>query len=211
MNWKYGELKPELIVAAPDAQLEMVATIFKTDVMTMKADADFAIRRPAFEAQKGQLDTFGAIVKTEGQPDKPAPFAVAVAKSLPKGIDWSQVGLKVVFYVDDVGDVILDSYTTRIRRDVGGLMPATLKEGIIYPTVQVNGTQVPIDWPYPVFASDVIKRGKAKGLSPAFDKATTPKAMARTLLAQVGAIQPRARLSDDIVRELFDKHFPETN
>jgi len=208
MNWKYGELKPEMIIAASDAQLEMVTTIFKVDVATMKADADFAIRRPAFEGQKNQLDLFGAVIKIDNQPDKPAPFVLAIAKSLPKGIDWSQIGLKVVFYIDEVGDVILDSYATRIRRDEPAAATAAVTGN---PTVSVNGTQVPIDWPYSVFASDVVKRGKAKGLAPAFDKATTPKAMARTLLAQVGAIQPRARLTDQAVKLLFDEHFPSVN
>ena len=198
MAWKYAPLTAAQINGMPDSQLEVLSMIHSKSIDEIRGDSALEIRRGELTTMRDKLLALGA-----AENGKPSPFSMGIRSLLMIGVDWSEIALKVVFYVNEQGEVIVDSFSPRIRKDT--------EEAVLLssnPKVQVAGKDVAIDWPYSVFSEDIILRGAKLGLEPAFNKATTPKAMARTLLAQVDAIKSRERLTDADVMRLFDEKFP---
>jgi hypothetical protein len=179
--FKFGSLTPEKVLAYNAEQISVLSEIYGVTADQIIEDARFEMRRPELESQRAAL---------AGLATAPSGQTSAVANAL-KGIlpltDWSEIGLTAIFSVGTDGTVIVEKFTTTIRRDMHP------------PKVDPVATE------FHLTAQDVKARAAARGYHLSWTG--TPMEMARALLGSAGHKLQRSSTAGDIYSK-FTEVFP---
>ena len=186
MAWNYGKLTAEAVSKMSPENLEVLGMAFGKEPNVIMAEAQWEVRMPLLTAQL----TIAASLSDQLQAVMPA-----------EGVDWLEIGFQASFAVNEIGEIEV-AHRVFLRKDEASKAPTPRGPRSGDPAVALSVARLTPTGPT---VSEIVARGKAKGLDVGWTK--SPRSNAGALLTLAGKSAPRG-CGDEAMLARFDDEFP---